>query len=93
MYRIVVFRSLWPISDIIVKASHPAGARRVQNMARRSCHQSPSIPPAAILIVLLKFRSYYFIDPFEAGFEDFLGASGHKIALPILPLLSAVLFN
>ena len=35
MYRIVVFRSLWPIRVIIVKASYPASARRVQKLANR----------------------------------------------------------
>ena len=31
------------ISVIIVRASYPASARRVQNVALRSCHQRPSI--------------------------------------------------
>ena len=43
MYRIVVFRSLWPIRLIIVKASYPVSARGVQNVARGSCRQRPSI--------------------------------------------------
>src|SRR6266850_5635116 len=31
MYRIVVFKSVWPIRLIIVNASYPARARRLQN--------------------------------------------------------------